>query len=163
MDDFDRFYSDYLDRLYSYCLYRVRDRATAEDLAAAAFMKFLEAGGLTKPNPAGYLFTIARNLVVDHYRQRKATVTLDDAYDLPETEGFEKNSETRLLYEYVLSHLEALPEEQREAILLHYVNDLDLAAVASGLGKSVPATKALLHRGVTALREIIQKKGAAYA
>lgn len=79
-DSFARLYDAYFERVFRYVYFRVSDDQTAEDLTSQVFLKAWE--NLPRYKPSGHflawLYTIARNQVIDHYRTRKETVPLDE-------------------------------------------------------------------------------------
>ena len=78
---FGRLYEAYFDRVYRFIYFRVTDDQVAEDLSSQVFLKAWE--NLRRYHPRGpflaWLYAIARNTVIDSYRTRKQTVSLDEA------------------------------------------------------------------------------------
>ena len=82
---------DQYDRIYKYLYFHLHDRQTAEDMTQEAFLRFLGSRTYRDENrQLQYLYTIARNLCRQHYRDRTIKYSLDEAADAPETEGFEQ-------------------------------------------------------------------------
>ena len=134
---------------------RVGDAQTAEDLVQEVFIR-AHAGIASlrdETRLAAWLFQIARNAVIDHYRSRRAPdaeleemAAADDASPLI--------AEQRLA-EGVATMIEELPEEYRSVLRLTELEGLTQSEAASRLGLSVTAAKSRVHRGRERLREII--------
>ena len=121
---------DQYDRIFKYLYFRLHDRHIAEDLTQEAFLRFLSSRTYQDENrQLQYLYTIARNLCYQHYRDREITYTLEETEDLPEAESFEQS----LLQRLSLMHaLKQLSPEEREMLFLRYINEVPVA-VMSGL------------------------------
>ena len=79
-DAYSALYERYVDKIYRYILYKVGDREQAEDLTSQTFLKAWDAIGdyEWRNHPFGaWLFRIAHNLVVDHHRSRRESISLD--------------------------------------------------------------------------------------
>ena len=120
------------DRIYKYLYFRLHDKHAAEDLTQEAFLRFL--GSRTyreEDRQLQYLYTIARNLYSQHYRDRVITYCLEENDEPPEAEGFER---TLLQQMSLRNALEKLSPDEREMLFLRYVNDVPVS-VMSGLYK----------------------------
>lgn len=121
---------DQYDRIYKYLYFRLHDKHAAEDLTQEAFLRFL--GSRTyqdEDRQLQYLYTIARNLCSQYYRDSVITYSLEENDSLSEGEGFERT----LLQQISLQEaLKKLSPEEREMLFLRYVNDVP-ASVISGL------------------------------
>jgi RNA polymerase sigma-70 factor (ECF subfamily) len=143
--------------IYRYVLSKVRDPHTAEDLTGDIFAKMLTAlpgyRSIGVPFRA-WLYQIARNLLIDHYRrQDRHTVTdLEGAGDPNNGSDIAAEVERSLTAERVYVALNSLEDSQREVVALRFLSGLSLKEVARTTKKSVAATKSIQHRGLTALR-----------
>ena len=121
---------DQYDRIFKYLYFRLHDRHIAEDLTQEAFLRFLASRTYRDENrQLQYLYTIARNLCNQHYRDREITYSLEESENLPESESFEQPLLQRLTLRDALDQL--LPEE-REMLFLRYINEVPVE-VMSGL------------------------------
>ena len=117
------------DRIYEYLFFHLHDRHAAEDLTQEAFLRFLRSRTYRDENrQLQYLYTIARNLCHQYYRDRTITYSLEEA-DIPEREGFEQSLTEQILLRDALERLSA---EERELVFLRYVNDVPVPVI-SGL------------------------------
>jgi RNA polymerase sigma-70 factor, ECF subfamily len=155
-------YDQYADKIYAYIYHRVGQADLAEDLTGQVFMRMLESvrkGDAWRTSFSGWLYRIAHNLVIDHYRrrQRATFIDIDDAPPLSATEGDPHRSvEARLESEHLRSALGQLTEEQAEVITLRFLEELSIAEVATIMDKTDGAIKALQYRAVLALRRVMQ-------
>ncbi len=155
-------YDQYVDRIYSYIYHRVGQPDVAEDLTGQVFMRMLEAvqtGRGWRSSFSGWLYRIAHNLVIDHYRRRKRAtfVDLEDAAPVQAQTGDPvRSSETQFERERLRSALAKLTDEQAQVISLRFLEDLSIAEVAEMLDKAEGAVKALQYRAVLALRRVME-------
>src|SRR4030042_209864 len=121
---FTALYDSYMSRVYRYVFFRVADDQTAEDITSQVFMRAWE--HLSRYRQDGsflaWLYTIARNAVIDHYRTRKEVVSLDDGLPLA-MDGASLDEHTELQFELqtLRSALEKLTEEQQHVITLKFI------------------------------------------
>lgn len=118
------------DRIFKYLYFHIHDRHMAEDLTQEAFLRFLGSRTYRDENrQLQYLYTIARNLCRQYYRDITITYSLDEVADIPETAGFENSLIQRLALQ---NALESLSPQERELLFLRYVNDVPVPVI-SGL------------------------------
>ena len=121
---------DQYDRIFKYLYFHFHDRHVAEDMTQEAFLRFLGSRSYRDENrQLQYLYTIARNLCNQYYRDKTITYSLDEEADIPETDGFENSLIQRLSLQ---NALEFLSPEERELLFLRYVNDVPVPVI-SGL------------------------------
>jgi len=78
---FGQLYDAYMERIYRFVYFRVEDEQTAEDITSQVFLKAwsnLDRFSFNRTPYLAWLYTIAHNAVIDHYRTRKVTTALDD-------------------------------------------------------------------------------------
>lgn len=162
---FARLYDAYIDEVYRFVFYRVSDEQTAEDLTSQVFLKAWDNLNRYENRRVGsfgaWLFQIARNTVIDHYRTQKETMPLepniltrpDPAADVAQT------VENRLEMERLRHMLQQLTNEQSEVLTLKFINGLSTKEIARILKKKQGAIRALQMRGLQALAEIMVGEG----
>jgi RNA polymerase sigma-70 factor, ECF subfamily len=158
---FGHLYEAYLDRIYRYICFRVTDEQTAEDLISQVFTKAWE--NLDRYQPSGrpfiaWLYTIAHNTVIDHYRTRKDTVDIENtvslASDAPSPhEQVELHFET----ENLRAALQTLTPEQQQVVVLKFIAGMSTDEIAGQLRKSAGAIRALQMRALQALAKQMEK------
>lgn len=160
---FAELYARHQPAIYRYIFYQVSDAATAEDLTSEVFVRLVEKIDrfTYRGRPLlAWLYTIARNLVTDYHRRtgRFPSFSLDERL-AADIDAPEEIAEQRLAQHRLAVAIADLTEDQRQVILLKFVEGLDNKTVARVLGKSVGAVKALQHRALAALRRILEQNG----
>ena len=153
---FTSLYELYFDRVYRYIVVRVSNRTDAEDITSRVFVKCVESIGGFKWRGApfaSWLFRIAHNLIIDHYRRNKGreSVPLEDFMGVDETEP-DQAAYLKLSLENLKQAMVKLTESQRQVIGFRFVAELSLAETAKAMGKSEGAVKSLQHSALLALR-----------
>ena len=157
---FAEIYDRHQPAIYRYIFYRVGDAATAEDLTSEVFVHLVDSieHFTYQDRPLlAWLYTIARNLVTDHHRStgRATMVPLDERL-VADVTGPEDAAGHALAQQRLAAAVDQLTEDQRQVILLKFFEGLDNETVARLLRKPYGAVKALQHRGLAALRRILQ-------
>lgn len=153
-------YDDHATAIYSYLVRRVGDVGLAEDMTGQVFLKLLEAIHNERQwdfSVVAWLYRIAHNLVVDHYRRqgRRQHIELEEWVE-SDDEAPDASAERQLLVERVRAAMSDLTDEQALVILLRYGDGLSNREIAVKMGKTEGAIKALQHRGLLALRRLIE-------
>ena len=154
-------YKQNADAIFRYCLLRVSDRELARDIAQDTFMKVWQyaAKGEKIANLRAFLFTTARNLVIDHYRKKQAT-SLDNLME----QGFDVGVDTnQSLYDKIdgekaLALLGSVPEKYRDAIYLQYVEGLSVKEIAQITSETENKISVRIHRGLQKLRMVLREQ-----
>jgi RNA polymerase sigma-70 factor (ECF subfamily) len=159
---FEEMYREYLGRVYAYVRAQVPSSADAEDVTAQVFMNAYQAYDRFETRhatPAAWLFRIARNATLDHFRAQGRRDRLRRTIERePQAEEDPAGrAEERIQYRALLARVAELPERQREAISLRH-SGLSFDEVGGLLGCSEDAAKMLYHRALKALRETVQKE-----
>ncbi len=145
-------------RLYRYAWRLLGDEATAEDCVAETFRRLLAAladGRGPRDYIQAYLYRTAHNWITDYYRRRPAAQDpLSD--NLPDTRPSPSESaEVRLQQSRLRYALQELTPDQRQVLVLKYLEDSTNEEIAHSLGKPLTAVKALQHRALAALRKLL--------
>ncbi len=156
---FAELYDQYVDSVYRYLLYRLREPSDAEDLTSEVFTRAF--ANIHRYRWQGksflaWLYTIARNAVTDRRRRERPTVDLDTAFGL--AEGGPTAHERAVLGEQVgalRGAVKHLTTEQQQVLSLRFVRDLSSREVARMLGKNEGAIRALQFRALGRLRKIL--------
>jgi RNA polymerase sigma-70 factor, ECF subfamily len=149
-DEAASLYEDFSERIRRYIAFRVRSPEDAEDLTSDVFRRVLSGPVPIDPGarPA-WLFRVAHNVIVDHYRRRRFTVPLlailerpDEAPSLPDRAIRDEEIRT------VDTALASLVGRQRAAIYLRFHEDLEYADIATIMGVPAVTARTLVHRGL---------------
>jgi RNA polymerase sigma-70 factor (ECF subfamily) len=161
-DAFSVLYHAYVQAVYHYLLVRLANPQVAEDLTAEVFLRV--ADSLPHYSDRGlvfgaWLFRIARDRLVDYYRQaaHRPVVDLDESL-ASETDDPSLETEQHEAWRSLQAALKQLTDEQRDVILFRYMEEWSLEETSSVMHKSVNAVKALQHRAVKALGRIMRDK-----
>jgi RNA polymerase sigma-70 factor (ECF subfamily) len=160
---FEELYEHYLPRLFNYMIYRVGNRQLAEDLTATVFEKALTRIATYRRDRGAFstwLFTIARNVIIDHLRQqaRAEMVNLDDLYETaapgtPEAQYLRQEELARLY-----TGLNSLAEREREIIALKFAAELPNTRIAQVVGLSAENVGVILYRAIGKLRKRLEEE-----
>ena len=154
-------YDLYAPKIYSYLYHRVSDQTLAEDLTGQVFLQMIEAVRTERgwrTSFSGWLFRIAHNLVIDHYRKRAhANFTdLDDSPNIAATNDDPFATAVAVLdSDALLRAINELTGEQAQVITLRFLEGYNVAEVAELMDKSEGAIKALQYRAISNLRRIM--------
>ena len=154
----EELYLIHFDRIYSYLHLSVGNRHDAEDLTTQTFLKMLESIGRFRWQSvpfSAWLFRIAHNLAIDHFRARRRVQTEDE---VPEVAGQEESSAEQQAMDSLgqagmLALIGRLSPEQRQVLTLKFLFGFANAEVAEILGKTEGAVKSLQHRALATLQK----------
>ena len=151
-------YDKHADEIFRFCLMRVSNKEKAEDLTQEAFMRYWQSlrTGEAVRNDRAFLYTLARNLIIDWYRKKK-----ESSLDAIQEEGVDFAGDGRASVEQaaemneVLAVVNQLDEASRDAILLRYVEGWSPQQIASLNGESANAVSVRLNRAIKKVQELI--------
>ncbi len=160
-DAFGLLYDHYQPSIYRFLYYRTRSVVVAEDLASETFFRALRNMASFRwqgKDFGAWLMTIARNLATDHFKAGRTRLEMttedmgqhDDATDGPETAVL-----ASLTNEIMLAALTQLPNEQKDCLVMRFLQGMSIAETAQVLGRSEGAIKQLQLRGVRNLAKLM--------
>ena len=158
---FGQLYDHYVTGIYRFIYYRVGSAHLAEDLTSETFVRGLRAiqrFTWQGKDFGAWLMTIARNLATDHFkagRTRLEMTTEDMGQHDDATEGPEPTVLAGLTNEILLKALTELPDEQRDCLVMRFLQGMSIAETAAVLGRSDGAVKQLQLRGVRNLAKLM--------
>jgi RNA polymerase sigma-70 factor (ECF subfamily) len=156
---FDILYARHRARLFRFILRSIKVRASAEELYQEVWVRVIEARASYKPTArfTTWLYTIAHNRLVDHWRRRGLDVEALDDQDPPgEAPDPVQELEGRRALERFKAALDKLPAVQREAFLLHEEGGLTVREIAAATGSIEEAAKSRLRYALAKLKEAIE-------
>lgn len=151
-------YNLYFKDIYTFIYFKVPSKEVAEDLAAEVFFKAWEYIYAKKEvhDLRAFLFVVARNRIVDYYRERKDILTEDKIDDEIEHQiHFKENIALSFDKEKLYGVLKSLTEEQQEIIILHYIQGFSYQEIGEVIGKKSGAVRVIAHRALEKLKELI--------
>ncbi len=154
--------------VYRYVHFKVSDPQASEDLTSEVFLRVLEAlkkGKMWKTTPDAWIFGIARNVVADHYRKagRRPEVALDERLAMPDEQNLTQRVVVAEQHEELAKAITTLTDEQRDVVLLRFMEGLSINDVAEVLNKTPGAVKGLQHRALRALAEAMGRPSLEHA
>lgn len=147
-------YDLYIQKIYNFIFYKTLHQPLAEDLTSQTFLKAWKnikqfQGG----NFSAWLYSIARNLVIDHFRAQKEFLNIDDCWDLQASDDIFKEVDNRLKIEKIKTAFSQLNSKEREILILRFWQDLSFKEIALILQKNEGAVKMSFGRAVNALKK----------
>lgn len=158
IDNFNEFYDQEIDKISNYCYYKTGNRFVAEDLTSISFLKFFKSNWQKLQNPVAYLYKISKNEIAKYYRGKEKAISLDELATNGMEPGQNHNFEEKILVDQTISEINKLPTDQKDVLLIQYVQDLDNKTISEILGKIELAIKSLAHRGLTTIGENFNQK-----
>ena len=143
------------DKIYRYCYFKIYDEQVAQDITQETFLRFCNQGlNLGSDKELSYLYTIAKNLCIDHFRKRTVESLeeiTEEVIDDP-TEDLIGNLTLRMI-------ISKLPEDEQELIFLRYVNEVSITTICKITGLSRFAVYRKLSKSLKWLKEELLKEG----
>ncbi len=156
-DAFARLFDIFFERMRRYMYYHTGSLDAADELASELFASALESIGNFEDRGGTighWLYGIARNLLAEHYRTEGKALQVVPEAALPDRDDLESRVLAGLDYEDAYRAVERLPDEQRDVVILRFMEGYRVREVASIMGKTPGAVRALQHRAVVSLRRI---------
>ncbi|MGH3496586.1 MAG: sigma-70 family RNA polymerase sigma factor [Nocardioidaceae bacterium] len=154
VEAFGQLYDHYSTSIYRYCYYRVSSVTLAEDLTSETFFRALRSISSFSwqgRDFGAWLTTIARNLVTDHYKSSRTRLEMV-ADELPEPDTQVSSTEddvlAHLTNQRLMAGLKDLSIEQRDCLVMRFLQGLSIAETAKALARSEGAIKQLQLRAV---------------
>jgi RNA polymerase sigma-70 factor (ECF subfamily) len=161
-DALGELYDQYAPLIYAYLYRRVHDAQLAEDLTSEGFVRVLQAiqsEQFWHTSFRGWLYRIAHNLVVDHYRKQPPAPMLALDEQLVAVQGDPDSAlAEKLSRQGLLAAISQLTLDQQQVLVLRFGQQLAAREVAEVMDKSVGAVEALQHRALAALRRILKEE-----
>jgi len=157
---FEQIYTRYVQPIYKYFYNRTWNELEAEDLTAQTFVSALE--NIQKYHDNGHfqawLFSIARNKAIDHFRKNKALNTFEIPEDIPVNSDFLTDSIESERRKAIFFLFRSLPEKEKELLRLRYVAELSFASIGKLLHRSEGSVKKAIYRIVQRMKVELEEK-----
>lgn len=158
---FSQIYDQCVDKIYRFIFLKVSSQEIAQDLCSETFLKGWQAFNRNKEidNPQAFLYQIARNLIIDHYREkgRVQTISADCVSITDPRVDLEEETKANSDLDTIKAVLANLKDEYQEVVIWHYIDDLSIAEIAKMLNKSEGAVRVTLHRALKAVKKRINQ------
>ena len=152
---FGQLYDQHVRKIYNYIYYRVHHKETAEDLTGTTFMKALENFQSFNPDKGNFsmwIYRIAKNTLIDHYRSLKTNLNIDDIWDVSSNTEIPKDIDTQMQLEKIQKYLRTLKPVQRDIIIMRLWDGLSYSEIADILGKTEASCKMTFSRAIAEIR-----------
>ena len=159
---FTRLYDGYVERLYRFIFFRVSDDTVTEDLVSQVFLKAwqnLDRYKIGSSPFIAWLYAIARNLVIDHYRSKKDLVPLEEAAALPsDMQSPDEEAQLHFDLEAMRDALQVLSADQQQVLILKYIAGLPNPDIAKIMNKQEGTIRGLQMRGLQVLAKYMHRE-----
>ena len=157
-DLFVELYDMHADAIFRFCFFKTGNREIAKDLTQDTFIKvfnYLEKKEVQ--NAKSFIYTIAKNTVIDYWRKSKSVFENQLPEGFLESVAEKDNTESDIDYSIFLSLLDKLPESDREVILLRFVEDMSSKDMAELLGERENTILVRISRAKEKLRNLLKE------
>lgn len=157
---FNQIYDQYIDKIYRFVFLKVNSQQIAQDLTSEIFLRFWES--LDSPaeveNPKAFIYQIARNLVVDHYRDKSRVNLIPiESVELKDPDvNIEEQASLASDMTRVQKALAELKPDHQDAIIWYYLDEFSIVEIAEFLDKSENAVRLIIHRTLKLLRKDLE-------
>lgn len=144
--------------LYRFFLTRIAQQTLAEDLTQDVFIKIIskiDTYNEEKGNFPGWVWQIARNTLIDHYRDKKEVTFADAGEGVEHIASAIEDVDQRMRVQNVMAVVRQLSEEEQELFALRYVSDVSYKDMSGMLGRSESALRVAVHRLTNKVKDII--------
>jgi len=154
-------YDLYSPGLYNYAVRRLGDACLAEDCVSETFSRFLTAlhkNRGPRDHLQAYLYRVAHNWIVDHYRRGKATE--EELSDKMHYSGptIEEKMDHRMKKDQLRASLSKLTPDQQQVVALKFLEGWENQEISHALQKTIGSVKSLQHRALAALQRDLDKE-----
>ena len=156
-EEFSQIYDGCVDKIYRFVYFKVNSEDIAQDICSETFLRgwqALSGGEKAIDNPQAFLYQIARNLVIDHYREKgKNQIIPIDVIPITDTDiNLEETAAKNSDIELIRTCLTDLKEDYQEMVIWHYIDDYSIPEIAQMTDKSEGAVRVMLHRALKSLK-----------
>ena len=160
-EEFTKIYKENIDKIYRFVYLKVDSQESAEDITSKVFLRFWETYKRDKSidNIRAFLYKVANNAVVDHYRDKSRTniVSSDVVARFADTRtNLYDKSVLASDIESIKLNIQKLKKDYQDIIIWHYLDDMSIKEIAVLTGKSEGNIRVMVHRGLNELRKQFQ-------
>jgi len=163
---YGKLYDVYVERIFRFVMFKVKKMEDAEDITAEVFLKswqYIKESDRKIGNLNALLYRMARNAVIDFYREKRRTdlsLTDQEMFEqIMDDRDVAKEIEDKIAVETVEQYLEELKDEYRDVLILRHVEGFSIDETATIMQKSSSNIRVLLHRATKRLKELMNDHG----
>jgi len=162
-EQFSQIYDQYIEKIYRFVYLKVNSQEVAQDITSKVFIKGWEAfnkQGADIKNPSAFLYQIAKNSVIDHYRAKGRTniVSTDAVAELADAgKTIENKAILNADVDMVKTAIQKLKKDYQDVLIWHYLDDMPIGQIAEMIDKKEGTVRVMLHRGLKDLKGIIKE------
>ena len=158
--DFIEIHNLYSDKIFRMCFFKTQDKDLAMDLTQQAFLNLWQCykDGQVVDNPKALVYRITHNLIIDWYRKKKSESLdklLDNGFD-PSDKAHKDDITQYAEFEHTIEALEKLSPEEKQLIIMRYVNDFTPREIARLTNKKENAVSVSIHRAIVNLKKFVR-------
>jgi len=154
-ESFGLIFDRYGNKIYRFVYFRVKNKEIAEDIASQTFLKiweYISSGKKIKQFKA-FTYRTARNLIIDYYRSREneelPLIYLEDEIE----DNIKVDPDKAIDREMLEKLLRTLPDDQREIVVLRYIEEFSMKEISKIVDKSPGHVRVIIHRSIKELRK----------
>lgn len=158
-EQFGHIYDEYIEKIYRFIYLKVNSVEIAEDISARVFLKGWESYKVNYSsiqNIGAFLYQIARNSVIDYYRDKDRTKVVSSDYQMQIVDSRTDIHEKAALNEdmaIIKTAIQNLKKDYQDVIIWHYLEDMPIANIAEILNKPAGTVRVMLHRGLKSIKK----------
>ena len=172
-EQFGHIYDQYIEKIYRFVYLKVNSQETAEDITSKVFLKGWEAyktkfeirnskfeKNLEIQNVGAFLYRIAQNAVIDHYREKGRTKVVSTEVSPQIAQPGKDLQEKAIIaadFAVVKTAIKNLKHDYQDIIIFHYIEDMTVPEIAKTMNKPAGTIRVMLHRGLKDLKKIIEE------
>jgi len=162
-EQFSQIYDQYIDKIYRFIYLKVNSEEIAQDITSKVFLKGWQAyqnQGKDIKNPSAFLYQIARNAVIDHYRDKSRSNTVSPEF-VAEMADLRTNQHDMAIFnsdvEAVKTAIKSIKPEYQDVVIWYYLDDKPVSEIAEMIDKPAGTVRVMLHRAIQDLKDIIKE------
>ena len=157
LENLTKNYNEFLDQIFRFIYFRTNNKEIAEDLTQDCFLsviKYIKENHIID-NLRAFLYKIAKNKLIDYYRQKNRVFytneTIEEKYEPIANDNILEKKDIKI----IIQKLQLLNEEDRDILVMRYLEDLEIKDIAKIIGKSRTTTRVKIFRALRKAKKLI--------
>ncbi len=161
-EQFSLIYDQYIEKIYRFVYLKVNSEEVAQDITSKVFLKGWESYQKQPEikNPGAFLYQIARNSVIDHYREKGRTkiVSPESVQEMADKTNIFERAVLNADIEAIKSAIFKLKKEHQDVLIWYYLEDMSAEQISDILEKPAGTVRVMIHRGLEALKNELNQQ-----